>query len=332
MPKHFLTGLAAGVLAGVLVASPATAQEDRENWPDSLKVGTASQGGTYFIYGAGWAGLVQQELGIPTSTEVTGGPVQNFALVNAGDLDLAMATMGPAYDAWTGQSEIAPGVEMKDVRATFPMYQTPFQIITLQSSGIDSVADLEGKRVGLGPQGGTPGTYFPRMFETLGISVTPQYGGGADLASQLQDGLIDAFAFGAGLPIAAFSQVEAQVPVNFITFTDEERQKLLDEMPSLAEFTIPAGTYPSLEDDQKTVAMWNFGIAHKDVPESLVYEIMKVVLDDNERMVAVHQSAEETLVENVDKNSFLPFHPGAVRYYREKGIELDSEVLPPEMQ
>lgn len=332
MSTHSFRRLAAGLAAGLLVAAPAMAQEDRADWPDSLKVGTASQGGTYFIYGAGWAGLVQQDLGVPTSTEVTGGPVQNFALVQSGDLDLAMTTMGPAYDAWTGESPIAPGVEMKDVRATFPMYQTPFQIIALQSSGIDSLDDLAGKRVGVGPQGGTPGTYFPRMFETLGIDVQPQYGGASDLASQLQDGLIDAFAFGAGLPIAAFSQVEAQVPVTYLTFTDEEREKLLAEMPSLAPFTIPADTYPGLQEDQETVAMWNFGIAHKDVPESLVYEIMKTVLDDNERMKSIHASADETVAENVDKNSFLTFHPGAVRYFREKGIELDPAVVPSETQ
>lgn len=332
MSKQGLKPLAAGLLGALMLATPALAQDDRSNWPDSLKVGTASQGGTYFIYGAGWAGLVQQDLGVPTSTEVTGGPVQNFALVQAGDLDLAMTTMGPAYDAWTGESPIAPGVEMKDVRATFPMYQTPFQIIALESSGIDSIDDLAGKRVGVGPQGGTPGTYFPRMFEVLGIDVQPQYGGAADLASQLQDGLIDAFAFGAGLPIAAFSQVEAQVPVTYLTFTDEQREQLLAEMPSLAPFTIPADTYAGLNEDQETVAMWNFGIAHKDLPESLVYEIMKTVLDDNQRMVGIHNSAEETLAENVDKNSFLTFHPGAVKYYREKGLEIDEAVLPSEMQ
>ena len=137
-------GLAAVVVAaGVAAGAPlgASAQEqDRSDWPQSLKVGTASQGGTYFIYGAGWAGLVQEMLGVNTSTEATGGPVQNFALVNAGQLDLAMTTMGPAYEAWTGNSPIAPGVEMKDVRATFPMYQTPFQIIALANSGIDSTA------------------------------------------------------------------------------------------------------------------------------------------------------------------------------------------------
>jgi hypothetical protein len=325
---------AAAAVAALVGAAPvggaSAQQQDRSDWPQSLKVGTASQGGTYFIYGAGWAGLVQEMLGVATSTEVTGGPVQNFALVQSGDLDLAMTTMGPAYEAWTGNSPIAPGVEMKDVRATFPMYQTPFQIIALQGSGIDSVEDLEGKNVGVGPAGGTCGTYFPQFFEALGVSVSPQFGGASDLAGQLQDGLLDAFAFCAGLPIAAFSEIEAQNPVNIFSFSEEQIATLLEQFPSLAEFTVPADTYRSQQEDQPTVAMWNFGIAHKDIPESLVYEIMKVVLDNHDRMMQIHQSAEETMPENYDKNSFLPFHPGAVRYYKEKGFELSEDVLPPE--
>ena len=98
------------LMAGVAVAatafagmSAATAQ-DKAGWPASIKVGTASQGGTYFVYGAGWANLVQEKLGINTSSEVTGGPVQNMALVQAGDVQFAMATMGPGFDGWTGKS------------------------------------------------------------------------------------------------------------------------------------------------------------------------------------------------------------------------------------
>jgi hypothetical protein len=316
-------------LAGLALAGPAEAQ-DRSGWPQSLKVGTASQGGTYFIYGAGWAGLVQEMLGVNTSTEATGGPVQNMALVHNGDLDFAMTTMGPAYDAWTGQSPLAPGVEMKDVRATFPMYQTPFHIVTLQSSGIDSVEELAGKKVGLGPRGGTPGTVFPKIFADVGIEIDPQYGGASDLAGQLQDGLIDAFAFAAGLPIAAFSQVEAQAPVNFFSFTDEQLQTILEANPALSAYTIPGDTYRSMGDDQETVAMWNFGIVHKDMPEDLVYEVMKTVLDNPDRMAAIHSAAAETVPEAYDKNNFLWFHPGAIRYYREKGLELGENVIPPE--
>ncbi|MGF1447227.1 MAG: TAXI family TRAP transporter solute-binding subunit, partial [Pikeienuella sp.] len=83
------------------------AAEDRSDWPASFSVGTASQGGTYFVYGAGWTNLVSETLGIPGGTEVTGGPVQNAALVQAGELDMAMVTMGPAFDAINGKSALA---------------------------------------------------------------------------------------------------------------------------------------------------------------------------------------------------------------------------------
>lgn len=150
--------------AAMIVAAPAFAQ-DREGWPNSMTIGTASQGGTYFIYGTGLAGLISEALGVNTSAEVTGGPVQNATLVETGDHLMGLVTMGPAYEAWIGESELAPGVEHKSLRALFPMYQTPFQGVALQSSGIASVADVDGKRVSVGPAGGTAATYWPRFYE-----------------------------------------------------------------------------------------------------------------------------------------------------------------------
>ena len=329
MKLNLMRFSAIAVAAALFVPAAADAQ-DKTGWPSSIKVGTASQGGTYFVYGAGWANLVQEKLGINTSSEVTGGPVQNMALVQSGDVQFAMATMGPAYDGWTGKSPIAPGVEMKNVRATFPMYMTPFQMIAMEKSGIKGVKDLNGKTVGVGPRGGTPGTYFPLWFKELGVTVKPQFGGANDLGGQLQDGLIDAFAFGAGLPIAVFAQVEAQAPVTLFSFTKEEQKKVIDAFPSVSAFTIPAGTYRSQTEDQHTVAMWNFGIAHKDMPESLVYEIMKVVLDNNDRMVQIHSSAVDTKPENYVNNGFMWFHPGAIRYFKEKNMPVDPKLVPPE--
>jgi len=322
-------GLATAATVGLAAAG--IGAQDRSDWPSSIKVGTASQGGTYFIYGSGWAGLIQEMLDVPASSEVTGGPVQNFALVNANEVHLAMTTMGPAAEAWNGESPIMPGVEMKDVRATFPMYQTPFEIVALAESGISQVADLDGRTVGVGPQGGTCGTYFPRYFEALGVDVTPQYGGASDLAGQLQDGLIDAFAFCAGLPIAAFSELEAQRDVTIFAFTEDEQAQLVEQFP-VSPYTIAADTYNSTSEDRHSVAMWNFGIAHKDLPESFVYEVMKVVLDNHDRMMQIHNAAKETLPENYGHNTFLWFHPGAIRYYEEKGFELDEAVIPPEYE
>lgn len=259
----------AATVAATFSLSPAFAQDDRADWPSSLTIGTASQGGTYFIYGTGLAGLISQNLDLNASGEVTGGPVQNATLVETGDHQIGLVTMGPAYEAWTGNSELAPGVEHKALRALFPMYQTPFEAVALQSSGIADVTDMAGKRVSVGPAGGTAATYWPRFFEVLGVDATISYAGANDATSQVKDGLIDAFAFAAGVPISAFAQIAAENPVNIFGFTEEQRAQILEAMPEVAAFEVPGGMYQGFPEGHGTVAMWNFAVAHQDMPESL---------------------------------------------------------------
>jgi len=319
----FKTFTAATVAA--VVATTAFAQ-DRSNWPGEITIGTASQGGTYFVYGNGFAGYISEALGINATGEVTGGPVQNVTLVQTGDHLMGLVTMGPAYDAWNGKSELAPGLEHKDIRALFPMYQTPFQVVALKSSGITSVSDLAGKRVSVGPAGGTPGTYWPQFMTALGVEAKISNAGAADAGGQLADGLIDAFAFAAGVPISAFAELAAQQDVVMFGFTPEEQGKVLEAYPAMAPFNIPSGTYSGHDYDQGTVALWNFAIAHKDMPESLAYEITKLAMENNDRMLQIHATASETRPENWDKNTFMPFHPGAVRYFAEKGITIPDTL------
>ena len=316
----------AGLALGALIAAGAAQAQDRTGWPSDMAIGTASQGGVYFVYGNGLAAYISEALGVNVSGEVTGGPVQNATLVQTNQVQLGMVTMGPMYEAWTGKSELAPGLPHTDVRALFPMYETPFHAVTLTSSGIKSVSEMGGKRVGVGPAGGTPGTYWPRFLEALGVSATVSNAGAADTAGQLKDGLVDVFAFAAGLPTGAFSQLAAEADVTFLGFTPEEHAKILEMFPEVSNFTIPANTYTGQAEDQASVAMWNFAIAHKDVPESLAYEITKLVMENNDRMVQIHAAAKATLLQNWVNNSFLPFHPGAVRYLEEKGLTVPDNL------
>lgn len=308
-----------------LLVGGAMAQE-RKGWPRSLTIGTASQGGVYFVYGNGFAGFISEALKINASGEVTGGPVQNATLVQTKEHGIGLVTMGPMYEAWMGKSKLAPGLRHRDVRALFPMYETPLHAITMRKSNIKSMADLNGKRVSVGPAGGTADTYWPRFLNELGIKARITNSGAADAASQLKDGLIDAFLFAAGLPIGAFSQLAAEADVITFTFTPAEHARIAKAFPEMAPFTIPANTYRVQPDAQNTFALWNFAIAHKDMPESLAYEITKLALDNNPRMVQIHAAAKGTLVENWDKNTFLPYHRGAVRYFREKGINIPANL------
>jgi TRAP transporter TAXI family solute receptor len=307
-------------LARAFAAPPA-------HWPKSLTLGTASVGGTYFVYGQAWASLVSEKIGVPISTQQTQGPNQNIILVQDRQVELGMTTMGIALQAWEGTGAWTNGRKFRDIRAMFPMYDTPFHFVTLERSGIRSVAQLDGKRVGVGPRAGTPGTYFPMMFEALGLKVTIVNGQAADMAGQLADGLIDCFAFAAGLPIAAFSELEATQKVAFFGFTKEEIAKLKAKFPELSDAVIPAGTYKTLRENQATLGIFNFSICHKSLPDDLVEAIVAAIFDNHEALVKGHAAAAETVLANVGRNTFLPFHPGAVKYYRSKGIEIPAALI-----
>jgi TRAP transporter TAXI family solute receptor len=315
------------VVASMALPGSAIAQ-DRTGWPDSFTIGTGSQGGTYFGYGSGWGGIVAEVLGISGGAEVTGGPMQNMALVHTGDLPFGMTTMGPAAESIAGNNPIAPGLPMTNACAMFPMYQTPFSITALASSGITSVADIpEGARIGFGPAGSTSDTYFPRMMEELGVKFERRNGGWSDLGGQLQDGLLDVIAFAAGVPVPAVSQLEVQTDINIIEFTEEEQARITAAFP-VANFEISADAYTTLTAPARSVSMWNFAIANCDLPESFVYEVVDAVMSDNERMVNTHKAARSTLPEFWDRNTVMKWHPGAARWFNEKaGATIGADMI-----
>ncbi|MEP2978648.1 MAG: TAXI family TRAP transporter solute-binding subunit [Lentilitoribacter sp.] len=319
------TLMAAGV-ALTMVSGVASAQ-DKTGWPESFTVGTASQGGTYFVYGSGFAGIISEELGISGGGEITGGPMQNMALVHTGEAAFGMSTMGPANASLNGENPIAPGLKMDKACAMFPMYQTPFNVTALTSSGITSIAEIPaGAKIGFGPAGSTSDTYFPEMLKTLGVDFERRNGSWNDLGSQLQDGLLDAVAFAAGVPTAAVSQLEAQTEVNFVEFTEEEQATVQSNFP-VANFVVPSGTYSSQPGDLRSVSMWNFAIANCDLPESFVYEATKAVMGDHDRMMKVHKAARTTVPENWDKNTVLPWHPGAAKWFNENGASVEASNI-----
>ena len=318
--------LMAASVALTLVSGVASAQ-DKTGWPESFTVGTASQGGTYFVYGSGFASIISEELGISGGGEITGGPMQNMALVHTGEAAFGMSTMGPANASLNGENPIAPGLKMDKACAMFPMYQTPFNVTALTSSGITSIAEIPaGAKIGFGPAGSTSDTYFPEMLKTLGVDFERRNGSWNDLGSQLQDGLLDAVAFAAGVPTAAVSQLEAQTKVNFVEFTVEEQATVQSNFP-VANFVVPSGTYSSQPGDLRSVSMWNFAIANCDLPESFVYEATKAVMGDHDRMMKVHKAARTTVPENWDKNTVLPWHPGAAKWFNENGASVEASNI-----
>jgi len=333
---HLRTTVLAAVLAAalaavpVVAAAPAAAQsvdvDDRSGWPRSFTVGTASQGGTYFTYGSGWANLVAEELGLSGGGQVTGGPVQNLAQVQTGDMEMAMTTLGPARDALAGESPLAPGNNHDNVRALFPMYATPFAVVVLADAGLETVRDIPvGATLGFGPAGSTSDLFFAPILASLDVVFVKRNGGYGDLAAQMQDGLLDGVALAAGIPTPMVSQLEAQVEIDLLRFAEDDLEAIVDDFP-VAPSTIPAATYRSLDADLDTVSMWNFAVASAELPESFVYNVMEIVLGNHERMVEIHRAAQSTRPEYWDRNTFLPFHAGAWKWYEDNGFEIPDEL------
>jgi uncharacterized protein len=294
----------------------------------TLTLGTASGGGTYFVYGEATAKVLTDKARLQVTPQQTQGPNQNIVLVDEKKLDLGMVTMGVALQAFTGTGTWTKGKKYENVRALYPMYDTPMQCVAFKKSGITRFKQLDGKTVGTGPKAGTAGTYFPMIFETLGLKVQTRNGQSNDMANLLRDGVIDAFCFGAGIPVPAFSELDTAQQVVFFTWTDDELAAIRKAMPEFSAALIPKGIYKQQTDDQKTVGLFNFSIANKDMSDNLAYTITKTILENNAAMIRAHAAAKETVAANAVRNTFLPFHPGAVRYYKEKGIKLDPATLP----
>jgi TRAP transporter TAXI family solute receptor len=301
-----------------------------EERPTTVKIGTASQGGTYFIYGGGLATLLEQELDVTANVEVTGGPVHNMQLTQARDQDIGLITLGPGYEGYTGTGEWTQGNKMEDVRVVFPMYTTPFHWWALKDTGVTKLEDIKGQRVGVGPSGGTSGTYLPLIHDALGLDTENVQAGASDMASQQMDGQLDIIGYAAGIPISALSEVEAQREITIFGIDGELREKVIEKHPFFFNFTIPADTYNSLDQDIETIAMFNFGIVHKNMNADFVYDLVKAYHENNDLMVRTHVSAKEATPEAILRNEVLPLHPGAIRYYEEIGIDLPDSVYPAE--
>ncbi|PZW41089.1 hypothetical protein C8P66_12276 [Humitalea rosea] len=316
--------------ASALIAAPTLvfAQPRNPPWPRALNMGTAAPGGTYALYGPAWGQIAAEMTGINISYRATQGPNQNIILVQRREVELGMVTMGVALQAWNGVGEWTQGNKFRDIRALFPMYDTPFHGIALKRSGITKMSDLNGKSIGVGPRGGTPGTYFPLIMNTLRITPSAiRYGSGSDMTGQLQDGLLDAFLFASGVPIPAFSEAETQGDVAFLDFTAEEIAKLTAAMPELSAGVVEKDTYRTSGRDLSVVGMFNFAIGHKSLPEEVAFAIVEAVMENNSRLVQAISAAKQTLNANATKNSFLPFHPGAARYFRGKGVTIPDSLI-----
>jgi len=292
---------------------------------EPIIIATASPGGPYLAYGQGVARILSRELGREVTAQATQGPAQNIVLLERQQAALAFITMGVGLQAWNG-ADWTKGMKYRSMRVMFPMYDTAFQVVAAKRLRINWLEDLAGLRIGVGPRAGTGGTYVPAIFKALDINVSIRYGAVESMGSQLISDELDGVVFGTGFPVPALAQLSATHPVDFIQPSAEQVAIIRKQMPEISPSLVPAGTYPSQVRDYQTVGLFNFAVAHKDLPDELVYRIVKAVFDNRDELIKAQSSAKETLPANIARNTILPLHAGAIRYYREIGVAIPTGV------
>jgi len=313
------------LLGAVLLSTPGTAAEGTE--PESITITTASPGGTYYPYGQGLAMLLTKYVGITFTDQATQGPVQNVLLLEQRKAMLGLVTMGVALQAWNGTGW-AKGTQYRSMRALFPMFDTPFHFAAPKRLNLASLSAFAGKRIADGPKAGTAGTYFPEVFKALDVPAVLRNGAWEALVRLVATGELDGMAMAGGAPLPDVAALDAKDPLDFIQPSLEQVALLRTRLPELTPSLIPSGTYPSLHEDYHTIGLYNFAIIHPDVSDDLAYRFVKAVFEHHQELVSAHPAAKETVPVNLDRDTFLPLHPGAARYYREIGVAIPPAIEP----
>ena len=309
--------LACGLLGlAALLAAPSAAQ----NAPVVFM--TAGDGSAFLPYGQGVAAYLARK-DIRLEIRKSGGSNDNLIAVDASPLTIGTAFMASAYEAVNGTG-FAAGHRHENVRALFPMYETSFQVAALRTSGLHSLVDLDGKKVGVGPAKGPAEGFFRAAAEVAHIKPIVVNGDPAALSKQVLNGEIDALWQGAVVPIPSLIAVADQADAIVFGLSDTEVAAVLAKLPALSPTTIPPGTYKGQTAEIKSFSAWNFVVANKDLPDEVAYAITKVVLSAADPKSEIYPTATGTRAANAASNRILPFHPGALRFYREAGVTLPS--------
>ena len=303
-----------------------------------IVISTGSTGGTFYPVGTIIASTLNKYLkdsGYKWSAQTSGGSLENLAMLQRKEVQMAIAGSAPASWAYAGIQNFKKPI--KNIRYVTALYGEMTQIVYRKGIGINGWKDLKGKKVSVGPAAGSH-FYMKILLKALaGLTfddITPEYMGYGDAVQALQNRLIDAAYLAAGIPTSAVSQALAgRVPVGILEISDEEMAKLHKAAPFYVRGVIPKDTYPGQKEAIRVAANPCALIVGKDVPDDIVYKMLEAMyvkgLDDMKKQ---HHALSTLTLENAVKVGGVPFHPGAVKFFRDHGIKVPEDALPPEMK
>jgi TRAP transporter TAXI family solute receptor len=321
-----------GVISALLLASMLAVAVPGVLAQERLSIATGGTGGVYYPYGGGLANLISNYIeGVEVTAEVTPASVDNMLLIESQDADLAFVLADTLADAAAGTGAFEQAVP---AQALAVLYNNVTHIITTDGAGIESVADLAGKRVSVGSPGSGTEVIADRLLTVAGIDpqagITREQLGAAESADALRDGQIDAYFWSGGLPTASVTDLGASANIDLKLVPNGE---LADEMQAAhgafyGADLVPGGTYPGHDEDTEVIVVPNVLVVNEAFDEQLAYDILSAMFEHQDELILAHPEAENLTLETATLNSPVPFHPGALRFYEEQGVTVGAAASP----
>jgi len=324
MRKHLMIAIMAALVVAMVVV-PATA----ENY--SIKIGGGPTGGTFNTFTNAMAVYVPKvNPNIQASSVGSGGSVENLKRIHNGESDFGLCYAVDSALGFKGQLP-QDDVKYNKIRSMGYLYGAPAQLVVRADAGITSAMQLAGKRVALGNAGSGAAASAERFFRHIGLwdKFNPDFLGYSQAASAFQDGKIDAFWVLVGYPNRSIIEAAVQVPIALVDVgVDAEKTGFYDAF-AYSPMTIPAGTYgkgmPATKSFQDSCIL----TTNVDMPEDLVYTIMKTLWSKAgmEAMVTAKKSFSEMNMKNGFTGASVPLHPGAIKFWKEQGKEIPANLM-----
>lgn len=291
----------------------------------TMTMGTGSPTGTYYAYGGIIGQYITNNAGINVNAVSTGGSKDNIQGIDSGDYQLGTVQSDVMDYAWNGSRSFETDGKVETFRTVAGLYAEAVQLVTANSE-IKSVADLKGKKVSIGAPGS--GVYFNAIdiLSAAGLTeedIKPQYQNFDESADALKNGQIDAAFIVAGAPTPAITELSmTNSKVRIVPIDGDIAEKLMKENTFYSVYKIPAGTYSNQEEEVSTVTVKATLIVSADASEDDVYALTAAIFDNTDAIAKEHAKGAELSLENATEGLTVPFHAGAAKYFKEKGIEV----------
>lgn len=321
LSKRFALSASVLTLFSVIAAPGAAIAQQK-----FVSIGTGGVTGVYYAAGGAICRLVNKDRadhGLRCSVESTGGSVFNANTIKAGELDLGVVQSDVGYNAYKGEGQFKEPFEK--LRSVFSIHPEPFTILARKEANIKSFDDLKGKRFNVGNPGSGTRASMEQLLKAKGLDMSF-----FSLASELRpdehgsalcDGKIDGFFYGVGHPSANIQDPTTTCGAQLVPITGPEVDKLVEDNPYYAKVSIPGGLYQNNPDPTETYGVLATFVTSSDVPDDAVYNVVKAVFDNFEDFKKLHPALAHLNKEEMVKNGLsAPLHPGAEKYYKEKGL------------